>query len=144
MQLMNIPLLDHHREFLNRFVSVCQSDARVLAAFLSGSYVTGTSDAYSDVDLDLITTEAAYEEFCTEKASFFRRLGDLVFVEDWGKPQVVFFNFADDTEGEMMIGRQSQLDLLHRGPHTVLLDKTGILVNADFPYKDADPTEQMA
>ena len=144
MESAQISFLSHHQAFMDSFVAACQADDRVLAAFLSGSYITGTLDAHSDVDLDLVTTDEAHEAFCAEKKAFLNRLGELVFVEDWGTPHVVFFNFADDTEGEMMIGSEGQQALLHRGPHLVLLDKTGILSDVDFPYEDADPIEQIA
>jgi predicted nucleotidyltransferase len=144
MELAEIPLLEHQRNFLNRFISACQSDERVVAVLLTGSYVTRTADAHSDVDLGLIVTDEAHDRFCAEKAGFLRRLGELVFVEDWGKPHVVFFILSDATEGEIRIGSENQLDLLHQGPHTVLLDKIGILAGVDFPYEDADPSEQIA
>jgi hypothetical protein len=35
--------------FMDRFVAMCQADARVVAAFLGGSYAKGTADAYSEL-----------------------------------------------------------------------------------------------
>ena len=37
--------------------AACQQDDRIVAAFLGGSYVTGTADDYSDLDLYLLTTD---------------------------------------------------------------------------------------
>ena len=54
---------------MNRFVAACQADERVVAAFLGGSYARGTADAYSDLDLCLITTDEAYEDFCRGTAA---------------------------------------------------------------------------
>src|SRR5215217_5521488 len=91
----------NHQIFLNRFVAACQADARIVAALLGGSYAKGTADAYSDLDLTLITTDAAYEEFIAGREAFIRLLGDPVFLEDFDLPQIVFFIFPDDTEGEL-------------------------------------------
>ena len=38
---------------INRFVVACQSDERVVAAFLGGSYARDVTDAYSDIDFGL-------------------------------------------------------------------------------------------
>ena len=48
---------------ISRFIAACQADERVVAAFLGGSYATGRADTYSDLDLFLITTDAAYADF---------------------------------------------------------------------------------
>ena len=53
-------LPSNHKTTLDRFVDACQSDARIVAAFLGDSYVTGAADAHSDLDLYLITTDEAY------------------------------------------------------------------------------------
>ena len=74
----------NHQVVIDRFVAACQADERVVAAFLGGSYARGTADAYSDVDLGLITTDAAYETFLTGREAFIRRLGEPVFLEDFG------------------------------------------------------------
>ena len=53
----------------------------MVAAFLGGSHATGRADAYSDLDLYLITTDAAYDEFFAGREEFVRRLGRPVFLE---------------------------------------------------------------
>lgn len=42
-----IQLLPQHQQVLSRFVEVCQSDERVVAAFLVGSYAKGTADPFA-------------------------------------------------------------------------------------------------
>jgi predicted nucleotidyltransferase len=132
----------HHRAVVERFVAACRADARVVAAFLSGSYAKGTADAWSDLDLDLITTDAAYDEFLAGREAFMRRLGEPLFLESFSLPNFVFFVYADGTEGELALAPASRLDQLHGGPHRVLLDKTGILAGVAFPWQTADPDEQ--
>ena len=55
METQELQLSHIHRAFIPRFVAACRADERVVAAFLGGSYARGTADAYSDLDLSLIT-----------------------------------------------------------------------------------------
>lgn len=128
---------------MNRFVAACQADERVVAAFLGGSYARGTADAYSDLDLALITTDAAYEDFCAGREAFIRLLGEPVFLEDFGSAVTVFFILADGTEGELAVGRESRFRHIHGGPYRILLDKKQILAGAVFPWHEPAPTEQL-
>jgi hypothetical protein len=132
-----------HQGFLNRFVAACQADDRVVAAFIGGSYATGTADAYSDLDLSLITTDAAYEAFFAGREAFLQQLGTLVFLENFGLPKMVFFIFSDDSEGELWFGSASRLDHIHSGPYRVLLDKKGLLAGAVFPEREPTQAEQI-
>jgi predicted nucleotidyltransferase len=129
---------------LNRFVAVCQADERVAAAFLGGSFARGAGDAYSDLDLNVIITDAAYDNFFAGRAAFIRQLGEPVFLEDFeiGGADFVFFTFADGTECEMGLGRESRFAHLHVGPYQILLDHTGILAGAHFPPLEVAPAEQ--
>lgn len=132
----------HHQTVVERFLAACQADARVVAAFLGGSYASGAADAHSDLDLYLITTDEAYAEFLAGREAWVRQLGEPLFLADWGNPSCYFFILADGTEGELWIGQQSHFQHIHGGAHTVLLDKQGILTGVDFPLHEADPTEQ--
>jgi hypothetical protein len=133
----------HYQIVLDRFVAACQADERIVAALLSGSYAQGTADAYSDLDLGLITTDAAYEVVLAERAAFIRQLGEPLLLEDFELPANIFFIFPDGTEGELAFGCESQLDQIHGGPYRVLLDKTGVLTGAVFPWYEAEHTEQV-
>lgn len=136
-------LTDNHQTVVERFGATCQTDDRVIAAFLGGSYATGNADVYSDLDLYLITTDEAHVEFLDGKATFIRQLGDPLFLEDWGTAHGYFFILDDGTEGELWIGRESQFTQIHGGAFKVLLDKRGILSGVDFPNHEADPVEQI-
>ncbi len=74
MDAPELQLPQHHQVIMNRFVAACQADERVVAAFLGGSYARGTTDEYSDLDLYLITTDEAYDDFPTSLEAFLRRL----------------------------------------------------------------------
>ena len=143
MDSQDIQPLHHHQVVINRFVAACQADERVVAAFLGGSYARGTADVYSDLDLYLITTDEAYEDFYAGRAAFMRRLGEPVFLEDFNLPNIVFFIFPDDTEGELGLGRESQFNHIHGGPYKVLLDKKRLLAGAVFPGHEPAPAEQI-
>lgn len=131
-----------YQTVVDRFVAVCRQDPRVVAALLSGSYARGAADAYSDLDLDLITTDEDYEDFVAGRAAFLRQLGEPLFLENFDLPSVVFFIFQDGTEGELAIGRESDVRRLHAGPYRVLLDKKGILTGAPFPCPEVAPADR--
>jgi predicted nucleotidyltransferase len=131
----------HYQVIMNRFVAACQADARVVAATLYGSYASGTADAYSDLDLGLIITDAAYENFIAERETFLRLLGELLLLEDFDLPHLVFVIFPGGIEIELALGRASQFQHTHGGPYRVLLDKTNLLAGAVFPRSQPAPAE---
>ena len=130
---------------IHRFVAVARADERVVAAFLGGSYARGATDAYSDIDFGLITTDEAYDDFFAGRQAFLRLLGEPIFLEvfrDYGF-DIVFFTFPDGVECELVLGRQSQFTHIHVGPYKILLDKTRILAGAVFPGTEVAQTEQI-
>jgi predicted nucleotidyltransferase len=143
MDQRELQLPHNHQPFIDRFVAACLADERVIAAFIGGSHVRGAADAYSDIDLCLITTDADYEHFFGAREAFLRTLGELVFLENFGLPNIEFFIFRDDTEGELWFGSRSHLDHIQSGPYRVLLDKQGILTGADFPPREPAQVEQI-
>jgi len=135
----------HHQVIMSRFVAACQADERVVAAFLGGSYARGTADACSDLDLYLVTTDEAYDDFFAGRQAFIRLLGEPVSLGDFNGYgfDLVTFIFADGTEGELAFGRESHFTHIHGGPYRVLLDKKGILVGAVFPWIEPAQAEQI-
>src|SRR5712691_12642079 len=116
MDAQEIQQPPHHQVVVNRFVTAGLADERVVAAFLGGSYARGTADAYSDLDLGLITTDEAYDDFFAGREAFIRLLGEPLFLEDYkGGFDSVFFFFPDRTEGELMLGRESNVHRIHSG-----------------------------
>jgi predicted nucleotidyltransferase len=145
MDSQELQLPQTRQVILDRFVAACQADERVVAAFLGGSYARGTADAYSDLDLYLITTDEAYDDFFAGREAFIRRLGEPVFLEDFhrGDADFVFFTFPDGTECELGLGRESHFKHIHGGPHRVLLDKKGVLSGVVFPGYESAHAEQV-
>lgn len=143
MNWQEVPLSVQQRGVVDSFVAACQADERIVAATLSGSYARGAADAHSDIDLDLILIDEAFEEFCAEREAFVRLLGEPLFLEGFGSTDNVFFIFADGTEGEITLGRESHFDRMHRGPYISLLDKGNILSGVEFPESAAAEDEQL-
>ncbi len=125
------------------FVAACRADPRIVAAFVGGSHATGKVDGWSDLDLYLITTDDAYEEFVAGKQDFVRKLGEPLFLEDFGTPWANFVIFADGNEVELMIGRAGKFKHIHGGAYTPLVDKEGMLDGVEFPLHVADPGAQL-
>ena len=144
MNLPGLPMPSGHQAVLDRFVAACQADERVVAAFLAGSYARGDADACSDLDLYLIATDEAHAAFIAHKTDFIRRLGEPLFLEDFGRPNAALFILADGTEAELWMGRAGQFHDIHGGEYQVLLDKEGILAGAVFPSHTAERDEQVA
>jgi predicted nucleotidyltransferase len=140
-----LQLSERHRTIVDRFVAACWADERVIGAFLGGSYARGADDAYSDLDLYVITADGAYNDFFSQRAAFTQQLGEPVFLEDFDEYgfDLLLFIFADGTEGELALGREGGFQHIHGGPHLVLLDKTGILAGATFPEQHPLPAQQV-
>jgi predicted nucleotidyltransferase len=145
MVSQELQLPHHHQVVMNRFIAACQADERVVAAFLGGSYARGTADTCSDLDLYLITTDEAYNDFYSGREAFLRLLGEPVFLGDFNGYgfDMVNYIFADGTEGELVLGRESNFTHIHGGPYRVLLDKKRILAGAVFPLYEPAQAEQI-
>lgn len=137
--------LSRQQATIRRFGEVCQADPRVVAAFLGGSQATGTTDAHSDLDLYLIVSDEAYDDFYAKRRRFMRSLGDPVFLEDFdgfGFDMLVFI-LANGVEGELALARESHFTHIHGGPFKIVVDKKGILEGVTFPRQGPSPTEQQ-
>src|SRR5919106_6624735 len=105
---MEPKLPSNHQMILDRFVRACLADESIVAAFLVGSYVKGKADGYSDLDLYLITTDEAYDDFVSKRESFVRLLGEPLFTEDFDLSEIIFLIFPDGSEVELSYARESQ------------------------------------
>jgi predicted nucleotidyltransferase len=134
---------DNHQDVVDRFIAACQSDERIVAAFLGGSYAKDKADKFSDLDLFFITTDEAYESFLAERESFIRLLGEPLVLEDFGATHGYFVLFADGTEAEIWFGHESKFKDIYEGPYRVLLDKKDILAGEVFPIRVANKVKQI-
>ena len=143
MDISDLPLRPNHLAFINRLTEVCQSDDRVVAAFLGGSYAKGYSDSYSDLDVCVITTDQAFDDFFKGREAFLRAIGDLVFLESFGNPDTSFYIYADDTEGELNFASEGRLHQIHSGTFITLVDKKNILAEAVFAPFEPRSSDQL-
>jgi len=143
MDTNDIHLPDNHQDILNHFITACQADERIVAAFLGGSYAKDKPDKFSDLDLFFITTDEAYEDFLAERESFIRLLGEPLFLEDFSLAHGYVIIFSNGTEADIWFGRESNFKHIHEGPYRVLLDKKGILDGEVFPLRVADQAKQI-
>lgn len=127
----------HVQRVIDRFVVACRDDARITAALLAGSYARGAADAHSDIDLFLVTTADAYDDFAADPRPFARQLGELLFEEQFGLPDVLFLILADGTEVELGFIPEGRVGQLLGEPHWSLLDKKGLLAGAPASYEPA-------
>jgi predicted nucleotidyltransferase len=127
---------------VSRFAEACEADDRIIAGLLVGSRARGEADEFSDVDLCLITTDDALDSVMSGREALIRRLGEPLFIEDFGLDQIAFFILADGTDCELVFEREGALERLEIGPFEPLVDKRGILAGAEFPFSPPDPGEQ--
>jgi predicted nucleotidyltransferase len=138
---------DEQQATLQRFQAACEHDGRIVAAFLGGSCARGKADEWSDLDIYLIAEDDGYEAFFAERQAFMRQLGEPVFMEDFNDFgfDMVLFTFANGVEGELSMARESGFEHIHGGPHTVLVDKKGLLEGKTFAlYQPAEADQRRA
>ena len=128
---------EHHR-LVDRLIAVCQPDDRILAVMVYGSHASGRADAYSDLDIGLITTDVGYDEVIVRRGELVRSLGEPLLLEDFGDPSNVHVILADGADLELIVARESEATL--DGPYRVLLDKAGAVERVSARRKAArDP-----
>lgn len=132
-----------HGAVIAHFTDACSADERIVAAFLGGSLARGGSDEYSDVDLCVITADDAIDDTVADRAGLVQRLGEPLFLEDFGDPRNVFFILADGTEGEIFFFAEGELDRIDAGRFRSLVDERDILPREEFPGPRPDPVDQV-
>jgi predicted nucleotidyltransferase len=132
-----------YREIVDRIAMACRSGNGVVAAFIQGSFADGTADAYSDLDLGLVTSGEGHDAFYADRGVYVRLLGEPLFLEDFDSATLRFAHLSDGAEVEIAIGRESQLESVDGGPYKLLLDKKGIGKGRLLPRHVADRAEQV-
>jgi len=132
-----------YQSLLERFIAASQTDSRVIAIMLTGSYAQGSADTYSDLDFCLITKSDAYQDFIVGKKDFISRLGKPLFLEDFNHPDILLAIFSTGVECDFTISSQDRLDQLYSAPYRVLLDKKGLFPEATFTPPATAPADQV-
>src|SRR5438105_5382998 len=140
---------DPRRGTIERFARAAESDERVVAAFLGGSFAAGTADEHSDLDIYAVIDDAVYEQFFRDREAFVHRWADPVFVDTTanfiglGFDMVHFVN-RDGVTGELAIGKPSSMLAMHGGPHEPLVDRAGLLEGVTFPLYEPSADDRQA
>jgi predicted nucleotidyltransferase len=79
-------LREERDRLLARVTDVLETDARVTAAWLSGSYGRGEADEWSDLDLHVAVADEHFEAFIAEHVTLFARCGQQLHVISHGIP----------------------------------------------------------
>jgi predicted nucleotidyltransferase len=143
---MDLASYAHDRNvLLERIVGTLQTDSRVVAAWLSGSFGRGVEDAWSDLDLHVAVEDDALPAFLDERPALYRRVGTPTLVQRempsnamaTSRFQLVLY--PGPIEVDWTIGPVSQAD---RPPETrVLFARRAIPIEVPPP---ASPTERRA
>jgi predicted nucleotidyltransferase len=136
---------EQQRALVQRFVSACEKDKRIVAAFLGGSLAAGKADEWSDLDIYVVTTDEDYASFFDGRQAFMQGLGRAVYLEDFNGFgfDMMWFTFADGVEGELSMASESHFDHIHGGPYVSLVDKTGLLIGKTFPLYSLTEAQQL-
>ena len=136
--------VDRQQRVIEAFTAVCEGDKRIVAAFVGGSFATGTADAFSDVDLYAIVRADAYEGFLAGHREFMERLGQPVFLEHFDGFGFDMFVFVldDGVQGELGLGGPDDFLHIHGGPFETLVDKEGLLEGVEFPRQGPSEAQQ--
>ncbi|MGZ3421192.1 MAG: oxalate:formate antiporter [Polyangiales bacterium] len=81
-----------HRAFVERALPIFQGDPRFVGVAAAGSWISGSMDEHSDVDLVAVVEESAFEAVMSERATLLARLGALLATftgEHVGEPRVM-------------------------------------------------------
>jgi predicted nucleotidyltransferase len=121
----------------DRLAAFTATDERILAVLVFGSHATGTFDAYSDVDIGLVVSDAGYDAVIANRDELIRALGEPLLAEDFGTASTVHVITADGIAFELIIGRAGELDLAR--PYRVVVDRAGVVEGASGTAGDAAP-----
>lgn len=87
---MPVPL--PHQTTLDRILSILKQDERLLGVAIAGSYVDGSMDEYSDLDLMIVVEEDHYERVMAARLEIASSLGTLLAAftgEHVGEPRLL-------------------------------------------------------
>lgn len=128
-----LSLQPHHATVAKRMVELAEADLRIAAVALVGSNAAGLADSHSDIDLFVFVDDTAFGPFLAERDEFIHRLGEVVFLTDFGRRERSFFILADGTEGELTFSPVGEAAGAMLGPWVALVDKDGLLNGVPNP-----------
>jgi hypothetical protein len=116
---------------IERATEVAQSDERILAAWLAGSFATGTADAYSDIDLHCAISDDSAPWFRDHWADLARQISPVVLAS----PLPGLIGGYAITPGwlhfDIVMHQAGHFDSARAGALRPLFDRTGTLLPAE-------------
>lgn len=88
-----------HRAFLARLEAETVRDVRLVGIAVAGSLSSGTADNESDIDLQIVVEDGAYEKLLRERLSFIAQFGSVLSAftgEHVGEPRLTIALFEED------------------------------------------------
>lgn len=120
-----------HQEYLNSLQSKADSDTRVLAAWLEGSFAKNTADRYSDIDIHLLVAQENEDAFRQGLESWLSDIQPLVLFRETFPGQMI--------TGITVVGLR--LDVWVHSGTTILRDRAAVrvlyAVQESIQFKDA-------
>ncbi len=116
---------------IERATEVARSDERILAAWLAGSFATGTADAFSDIDLHCVISDDSAAWFRDHWADLARQISPLVLASPL--PGLIG-GYAITPEWlhiDVVMHPAGQFDPLRARALRPLFDRTGTLLPAE-------------
>ena len=121
-------MADDVQPLIDRLVAACLPDERVTALLVFGSHAAGKADAFSDLDIGLVTTDDAHDDVVAHLEELVRAVGKPLFCEHFGEPAHLHVIYADGAGLELIVAAEHELSI--DGPHRVLFDRTGVAERA--------------
>ncbi len=140
---------DRRDELLARIISTLKDDSRVKAAWLSGSFASGTADEWSDVDLCSVIRDEDFGTLVQQRREIYDQVGDVVGTQSFSPHQNVEnpgsqFDLLIYRGGLEVDWTLMPLRLAHRPSWSRLLfSRTYIPVDEPIPESMEEQREQL-
>lgn len=121
--------LEMHSEYLNALKSKAESDSRVKAVWLEGSFGKGSADRYSDIDAHLLIHEAYIGDFRRDVESWLSDIRPLVLFRAMFDGQMLNCLTEDGLRVDMWLHAGDSISL--GGKQILLLFDRGGCINTE-------------
>jgi hypothetical protein len=78
----DVPFAARRRDTIEKAAAIFAADPRILAGWLEGSLADGSADSFSDIDLYLCVTEAAWDDVWPTRRTLIERVAPILAAAD--------------------------------------------------------------
>jgi hypothetical protein len=139
----------HLRATIDRFTAHFAADGRCVGLHLKGSGGSGTDDAYSDVDLEMVVEDAHYGAVAAELRPLCERVCGRIalWFPEGVRPESCNYAFLFEHAGEQFLydfalATRSAVAADGRRPGRILLDREGVLASLRAARRPAPYTPE--